>query len=149
MWHTLFCVIPGTMSIGSTMTVDSSCAVLRPSQPSSVRSWYNTAQARAGDFTKMSVCSGGGHLGTRCQWKATSFRKEIACRSDLLVCCSLFSLSRRGSHFVPFPYSSLKTKQEDVRNKKVTRTQAEWSLGLEWGCHLSFPELRRLCIVYQ
>lgn len=88
----------------------------------------------------VSACSGGGHPGTRCQGKAASFGKEILHGGELQVCCSLFSLTRRGSHFIPFPDSSLKTKTRGCE-KQESAKDINW-MKLRSGMRLS-PEFSR------
>lgn len=88
----------------------------------------------------VSVCSGGGHPGTRCQGKAASFGKEILHGCELQVCCTLFSLSRRGSHFVPFPSSSLKTKTRGWEKQESAKDRNR--MKLRSGMRLS-PEFSR------
>lgn len=122
----------------------SSCAVhFRPHRP--VVSAVDTILPKQGreisqKFRAVSACSGGGHPGTRCQGKAASFGKEILHGGELQVCCTLFSLSQRGSHFVPFPSSSLKTKTRRWE-KQESAKDINW-MKLRSGMRLS-PEFSR------
>lgn len=153
MWHTLFCVIPGTMSIGSTMTVVA--PVLYPLDLTAqlCPQLIQYRPSRGGRFhSNAGQCQFAQEVATQEQGvreKLHPLEKKSSTVVSSKFAALYFLCLEEGLTSFPFLPVLSKPKQEDERNKKVPRTETEWSLGLEWDSYLSFPELRRLCVVYQ
>lgn len=123
------------MLISSHMTVETSQVLLCTAQPSKILDCtVDSILAKQGVEISLrmqgvvSDNSGGGRTGTNASGKSCSVAgNEIHCWGEINVCCSLFLLSPRWSHFVPL--TVYKDRKKSMRVRERTKETNRMKLG--------------------